>query len=82
MLLDELIPNTSSTKMSRRVGSSIRDLRRPRVPEEVEVSKKDQTAIERITVGPSREREVLAVAYDRLQEVFAKRYPFVGKDRI
>jgi hypothetical protein len=28
------------------------------------------------------ENEVLAVAYDRLQEVFAKRYPFVGKDRI
>jgi hypothetical protein len=51
-------------------------------PRRVEVSKKDQTAIERITFGPSREREVLAVAYDRLQEVFAKRYPFVGKDRI
>jgi hypothetical protein len=27
------------------------------------------------------ENEVLAVAYDRLQEVFAKRYPFVEKDR-
>ena len=27
------------------------------------------------------ENEVLAVAYDRLQEVSAKRYPFVGKDR-
>ena len=38
-------------------------------PRKVEVSKKDQTAIERITFGPSREREVLAVAYDRLQEV-------------
>ena len=37
---------------------------------------------ERIAVGPSREREVLAVACDRLQEVFAKRYPFVGKNRI
>ena len=50
-------------------------------PRRVEVSKKNQTAIERITVEPSREREVLAVAYDRLQEVFAKRYPFVRKDR-
>lgn len=51
-------------------------------PRRVEVSKKDQTAIERIPFGPRREREVLAVAYDWLQELFAKRYPFVGKDRI
>jgi hypothetical protein len=50
-------------------------------PRRAEVSKKDQTAVERITVGLA-ENEVLAVAYDRLQEVFAKRYPFVGKDRI